>query len=177
MMDRWWRIVFDNAKTHVFPLTLKPRLVRNFARRGFRVMEPPKHAPRDWASQEVSEAGLCLGGPGWKFEHWETFQLPGLKLKLLARESDYWLEHLEHLNPRLDVTRPFYKLHGDHHCVILLPEHFKLLKQQMRDRLPELRAIAAAEEIEIDKSLEKLAKSPFVYVKKRPKRRRKIGEA
>jgi hypothetical protein len=176
-MARWWQTIFHNAKSHVFPVTLKPRLMRNFARRGFELMEPPESYPRDWASKEVQKAGLCLGGGGWQFEVWEPFQLPGLRLEFRAREVEMLLEHCEHLSPRFDVKRPFYKLHGDRHCVILLPQHFEALKQQMRERLPQMRAIAAAEEAEIDKRLAEIAKSPFVYVKKRPKNRRHIGDA
>lgn len=176
-MARWWQTLFSNAKSHIFPLTLRPRLERNFKDRGFELLEPPEHILKFWASRETTEAGLHLGGMGWKFDSWEEFFLPGLKLKLLSRQVEDYLECLENLGPRSELGRPYYKLHGDRQCLCLLPQHREHLLGLLRERLPVAREIGAIEAKEINRRLDAMNKHPNIDLKRREREGKKVVRA
>jgi hypothetical protein len=168
-MARWFRQIFENAKTHLYPLTLESRLRRNWHARGFRKHPGVEDAggPPDWPYHETPSSSLCLGGMGMKGETWEHFHLPGLDLAFLAREVESYLIHLEQLGPRLELNRRYYKLHGALHCVCLLPSHRDRLLGQMRDRLPVANAIAAAEAVQFNQAMDSANRHPLIDIKQR----------
>jgi hypothetical protein len=166
-VTQWWRRIFSNAKTHVYPLTLEPRLLRNWKDRGFKLHPGFKDAPADWPWTDVREASLLMGNGGFTDESWEVFKLPGLQLSIRAREVEGYLSDLEQLGVRSDLGRPYYKLHGWRCCLCMLPGHRDRLLTQLADRLHHAVAVAAAEAVEFNRRLRKCDEHPNMKVEQR----------
>jgi hypothetical protein len=174
---QWWRRLFSNAKGHVYPLTLEPRLLRNWKARGFKLHPGHVDAPADWPWRDVREASLLLGHSGFTDESWEEFVLPGLVLSLRARDVERYLRRLDELGVRSELGRPYYKLHGWRCCLCMLPAHRERLLVQLSDRLHHAAAVAAAEAPMFNRRLEDMSEHPNLKVDQRLPEKKGMGRA
>lgn len=140
----WWYLIFDNAKTHLVPAELKDELIQNMKRRGCKISGNLDDGV-GWACAETIEGGLCRGGARMATDLWLEFELPGLLFRLYAADVEFYLDRLRDAEPRLELRTVYYKLHGDLHCVCLLPEVKDELEQLLTARLEEANAIRDVE--------------------------------
>jgi hypothetical protein len=176
-MAQWWRRIFSNASTHLYPLTLEPRLLTNWTARGFKLHPGIQGAPADWAYTDTKTGSLSLGHAGFTDETWEVLHLPGLKLSFRAREIDEYLSLLERLGVRTELGRPYYKLHGAGHCLCLLPRHRDELLVKLESRLAKANAIAAAEALVFNERLDKMSEHPNLKIDQRLPEKKGMGRA
>lgn len=158
----WWCLIFEKAKTHLVPEELRERLLQNLKDRGCEIATTPGGAPKDWAHHETIEGGICRGGARLMTDTWMEFELPGLIFKLYAADVEYYLEVLDDLPERLELGVPYYKLHGDLHCICLLPELKDELERLLTARLEEANAIRDVEFQRWNEKIKELAESPYV---------------
>lgn len=151
--EKWYRVVFKNAKTHHFPGCIGGRVLSNLTGRGCIVYEDFFYG----AIKEVSEVGVSLGAPCMTDTSWSYFDLPGAQFGVETRELDYFLDKLKSLKERMEFGFPYYKLHGRLHCVCLLPEHRSFLIEKMEKYLPEALAIAEVENKKFNEVLSKVS--------------------
>lgn len=125
------------GKTHVSPKDMVIDIVRDLEDRG---CEP---------GFEVKEAELChIDAPQIVLVS-PTFQqikIDSLEIIFPTLQFQMFLEHLEGLPERTFKSgKKFYKLHGFFACVVLTPEQRDLLVRSMREMLPAVEKLAAAE--------------------------------
>jgi hypothetical protein len=174
-MEKWERVVFTNAKSHVFPVTLRSKLMENFSARNFEI----NHDFQDMYGgpiHEAKEMGLCLPGMQFVNESWEDFKLPGLKVSIITRDVEWFVKRLDKFGPRFELGKPYYKLHGDLTCLCLLPDNFTSLKKQLIERLPLALATAAIDAKEFNKRVESMNTHPNINIKSK-REERKVGKS
>ena len=164
-MSKWNVMVFRNAKTHVFPATLLPRIRRSFDKRGFKLDDAP-HQREAYgpAHKETDTFAFDPGGMCFTDAVWEEFNIPGLTVKVRATDFEICLERLERLPERRELGRAYYKLHGYTHCLCMLPQHRERLIGEMRRRSSEVKMVAYAEMIEQNSRFDRMEENPSVYV-------------
>jgi hypothetical protein len=151
---KWIRAIFTNFKTHSFPESIKDAMMNSLVSRGAEIYEdfPLEGGP----ITETDKMGINMGASCMDITSWMDFELPGAKLGFESREVSFFLHDIEGLKVRDDIGVPYYKIHGRHHCVCLLPEHRDTLLKQMRERLQEAIAIGKAEDAEFNRRLDEM---------------------
>jgi hypothetical protein len=141
----WWRVIYENGKTHFIPEPLKVGVLANLVSRGLRVRQrddvPAGFSPLD----KTTEGWVDFGGGAFKDETWYTFDISGLQMKFRARDLDEYYEVLGKLGVRKELSEDYYKLHGFLSCLCLLPDQRGQLLHDIAAKLPEARAVAEAE--------------------------------
>lgn len=171
-MAQWRITVFYNAKVHVYPTELMSRLKENWRLRGFQI-----RSDEGYEEREITEAWICGSPSGFIDESHEEIQLPGLTFSMRVREADYFYDKIVKLDKRLELGRPYYKLHGWISTICLLPTHRELLEKELAKRLPKARAIADAEAVEFNRRIDEMNKSPYVDIRQRLRSAKIDGEA
>jgi len=164
---KWWRAIFDNAKTHFIPDEIKDAILKNLADRKCRTAVGFAKELGGPLS-EAKEIGLTLGMPCSTEDSHMEFDLEGTMLVVETREVGYFLDEIREAPERLDIADPYYKIHGKWHCVCLLPEHRKKLIKLMEAKLPEANAITELENQRFNEALAKIRKKTKVMITERP---------
>ena len=159
----WWMLVPDRAKTHYVPDSLHDALVSNLRDRGHPASSNSK------LHKVVDTGGIDTGGSIMvDVQNWMEFDIEGLEFSFRASEIEIFLIQLRDLKERLELGTVYYKLHGAYQCLCLLPAMRDRLITDMSARLGEANAIRDIENREWNKRLEKLSRSSFVELHKRP---------
>lgn len=157
---KWYRAIFDGAKTHFFPEVLKAALLTNMENRGCKI--DTTFTAYGGPLVEVEEIGVTLGMSCLMDMSYTSHKLDDIVFTTETRELEYFLGELKETNERLELGIPYYKIHGRFHCVCFLPEQRAQLIRLMKEKLPEAMAIADAENDAFNRGLEKLANNRAV---------------
>jgi len=160
----WWCLLFEKAKTHTVPDVLKSNIIENMKDRGRDLCVVEEN---ERGHHKIKEGGICLGGARLMDESRMTFYLPGLRLTLFASDVEHYIDQVTYAHERLELTSPYYKLHGYLHCLCLLPFMRRELEEQLRTRADEAKALAAIDAKRWNAAMEKLKDCPHVDLKKR----------
>lgn len=166
----WYLTIWENSKAHVTPEPLQEKLVENIKSRGGN----PLNIYGSWC-KKVKKAGIALGGARRVDESIIDFEIDGLTLGFFARDAEWYYSYLQELPSRLELGQEYYKMHGDLHCVCLLPRQKEELLRQMEERLPEIQALEAIEVEKWNNVVDALKDSPNVMLNK-TKSKRKISK-
>lgn len=169
---KWYRAVFDGAKTHFFPEVLKDAILKNLEDRDCKIDK--SFTAYGGPLIEVEEIGLTLGLSCLMDMSYTSHNLNDVIFTTETREVEYFLGELRDAKERLELGIPYYKIHGRYHCVCLLPEQRDQLIHLMEEKLPEAMAIADAENDKFNKGLERLANNRAIL---NPRPVRKMVEA
>jgi len=152
-VSKWYRTIFSNAKTHVFPATLRARLTRSFLQRGFKVAIGPEC---------TRQAGVDIGRARLADEEIVSFEVAGLDLGFYLSDVPVYAEHMATVEPRDEIGRGYFKLHGALHCVCFTPWQFRALRRKVDEALPRLAPLARVENQRINRVFDQIAKSPLI---------------
>lgn len=129
---KWSRVIFSGALAHFTPTALKDAVIENIVSRGAVVSKEFPGRPGWPIEDDLKEIGLHLGGSTIVDEPWMDVSVGGVVFKFLARDFDLVLYKIENAKPRHELGRTTYKVHGDLHCIVLLPQQRKALIRSMR---------------------------------------------
>jgi hypothetical protein len=136
----WTRIVFSGAKTHFVPTPLSDVLVKTMQARGIEVAVSPDKDPT-WSHCQAEAVGLDYGGSRFVREPWMEYTLGKTIFKFPCFELDSIYAALKRAEPRRDLGRMTYKLHGAMHCIVMLPQHRHALLRKIGPSLDEAHAM------------------------------------
>lgn len=120
------------CKPHFVPESLQPdisdELVNRFSRSNLRGED-------SFTVKTTTEGLVDLPGMVRMDRTYEEFDLGGFKLSIPTTDIDFYYSELTRLPERSVNGKPYYKIHGWIHCVVLTPEHRTIILSQIeRDR-------------------------------------------
>jgi hypothetical protein len=131
---KWSRVIFSGALTHFMPTPLKARLIGNIVSRGGKISKEWSGKPGWPVKDDLKRVALHLGGSTFVNEPWVEVPMGGVTFSFLARDFRMVLYKIENAKPRHELGQTTYKIHGDLHCIVLLPQQRTALIHRMRAR-------------------------------------------
>jgi hypothetical protein len=121
-----------SCKPHFVPTSLQPdisnELVTRFSRSNL-------NGENSFTAKPTTEGLVDLPGMVRVDRTYEEFDLGGFKLSIPTTDIDFYYSELTKLPERQVNGKPYYKIHGWIHCVVLTPEHRTIILNQIeRDR-------------------------------------------
>lgn len=142
----WHRIMFVDAKTHLVQGALRDDLIADMTAR----KHPPNttyensdrvDAPKWRAVERVRTYGLDLGGMVHIDEPDVTIKIDNLPLEFRCTQARDVLQQAQRAPERTFASgRPYHKLHGSWHCLVLTPRHHRMLLLALEKAVPEAEA-------------------------------------
>lgn len=128
----WRWLVFDEAKSHAVPLTLRNTIVADLKGRSCRLK----------TEVALPDLSLDYGGAIITTAPREKVQLDGLRVSIWCDEVGLMAADMRRLEPRHVVGRinPYFKFHGAYNCLVLTPQ----LREEMISKLITLEPNATA---------------------------------
>lgn len=160
----WWTAHFDHGKTHFFPEELKERLLANLEERGMPLLTdlPQGEDYKDWPLHETVEVGLARSGARMVDDSWMQFELVDVLVGFYAADVEWYIDVIRESPPRLELGTPYYKIHGDLHCLCLLPEDRDLLIQKMEAELEKANALRDIDFQRYNEAMKHIRECPYV---------------
>ncbi len=143
---KWYRIMFHNAKTHLVQGALRADLLADLAARSSTPNTALEgHAGPDYAAiKRVRAYGLDSGGMCYADEPFVGLQLDNLPLEFPCSFVLSLRLQAEALPLRYFASsRPYVKLHGSFHCLVLSPRQHRQLVAKLTALTPKAEETAA----------------------------------
>lgn len=129
----WFRVAFDEARTHCCPQVLLADLVLEMSGRGHPVQDYERDFGAERAKQlggnpkHITEWALDLGGMWAAGQPIETFDLDGLAVSVPSDHVATIAHVVRNARQRGFGRKPYYKLHLWHHATVLtVPQYDEL---------------------------------------------------
>ena len=142
-MITWFRIAFEEARTHCVPQDLAAELIIDMAGRGHPIENYEKRYGRDHAEslggnpKLTTEWGFDMGGMCYQHEPRETIEVDGLAIEVPCYQWRGILSTLARCTLRtLADGTPYHKLHLWMHATVMTPNQFAAVMRVLEDREP-----------------------------------------
>jgi len=128
---RWSRVIFRGAKTHFVPTRLRDTVVADLKNRGSSVSDayPDKLGwPID---DDITSIGVASGGFTYVGVPIIDVRLGTVRVRFSVDDLEPFYYQLQGLKKRHELGETTYKLHGNMHCIVLLPQQRTALLHRM----------------------------------------------
>lgn len=147
MSGEWVMFMVGNWKPHWCPAFMLAGLMEDATRRG-----------QGLGTSEPSPGGI-VDQPGMILQNrtYQKFDLGMFVLKIPTEDCEHYREVLEENRVRKFADgREYYKVHGWIHCVVLAPEHRKIILDQMKRDWDKILATAKSERETFRSAIDKI---------------------
>lgn len=151
----WHLLAFHGAKWHVCPEELVRHIMDDLEVRG---------CSGTVARTRVQDFCLDHGGPLWMGRSYQEVEIDGLRIEVPVAELAAFVAQLRRLPPREINDRPYYKLHGYVHCIVLTPAQRDALLQTWTRALQTVEVQAVVDRLETRRCLQALSDHPNIKI-------------
>lgn len=138
-MNWKWIEVGGDVKAHAAPETLEEAIIYDLQYR-FR-------SPLGVLIDDTKTFTLDPGGMAWTTQKYQEFDIDGLKISVRNHDVGHFYVIMKNLKQRESMGRPYYKVHGWLHCLVLEPKQYEELLAAL-DAKTDLADELASKEVE-----------------------------